>query len=300
LKKVEKQHYLNNISIVAKLSLWSIQVIITLAVFQFFRLVLFKGTVNWEASIVPFASTLVAAIAAFLLLFKYQNLVEEFSLIKARDAELTRINRELEAEVQLRKKTEESLRQSEELYRQLSITDPLTGIFNRRHFYQMANLELQRTCRYGHPLAVIMFDLDYFKRINDIYGHAVGDKVLQAVAHLVRKFVRVVDIFARYGGEEFILLLPETDRQAVSLTAERLRRQIASQPLNLEESLIKVTISLGAYAFDPTSLVHPPTPETLDLLINLADKALFEAKRTGRNRAVISDTSFKLCSSEST
>ena len=299
MKKVEKQPYLNNISIVAKLSLWSIQVIITLAVFQFFRLVLFKGTVNWEASLVPFASILVAALAAFLLLCKYQNLVEEFSLIKARDAELTRINRELRAEVQLRKKTEQSLRQTEELYRQLSITDPLTGIFNRRHFYQMANLELQRTCRYNHPLAVIMFDLDHFKRINDIYGHAVGDKVLQAVAHLVRKAVRVVDIFARYGGEEFILLLPETDRQAVGLTAERLRRQIAGRPLNLEENLIKVTISLGAYAFDPTSLFHPPTPETLDLLINLADKALFEAKRTGRNRAVISDTSLKLCSSES-
>jgi two-component system cell cycle response regulator len=123
--------------------------------------------------------------------------------------------------------------------------------------------------------------------------------VLQAVTHLVGKDLRVVDIFARYGGEEFIVLLPETDLQAVSLTAERLRRQIADHPLHLDHLPITITISLGACVFDPAALVLPPTMETLDLLINLADQALYEAKRAGRNRTVISDAAHKLCSSES-
>jgi diguanylate cyclase (GGDEF)-like protein len=224
------------------------------------------------------------------------QLDESLLAINARDAELIRINQELRAEVELRKKTEESLRQSEELYRQLSITDPLTGIFNRRHFYHQARLELARACRYGHPLAVIMLDLDHFKRINDIYGHAVGDQVLQAVTQAVRQVLRVVDLFARYGGEEFIILLPETDLQAASLTAERLRRQIAGQPLHLDQQLIKVTISLGACAFDPSVAILPPTPESLDFLINLADQALYEAKNSGRNRTVMADAGLKLCS----
>ena len=217
------------------------------------------------------------------------QLDESMQALKAKDAELTRINMELRAEVELRKKTEESLRRSEELYRQLSITDPLTGIFNRRHFYELAISELQRAQRYGHLLALIMLDLDHFKRVNDIYGHAVGDKVLQAVTDAVRKVLRVVDIFARYGGEEFIVLLPQTTSQGVRHTAERLRCEIADQPLHLEQNRIEITISLGATAFDPSAIPLPPTAETLDLLIKLADQALYEAKRGGRNRVVISD-----------
>lgn len=226
------------------------------------------------------------------------QLDESLQAIKAKDADLTRINMELREEVELRKQTEESLRQSEEMYRQLSITDPLTGIFNRRHFYQLGMLELQRTCRYGHPLAVIMMDVDHFKQVNDIHGHAIGDQVLQALATSVHQSLRVVDIFARYGGEEFIILLPEANLQAVGLTAEKLRRKIARQPLHLNQSQVKITISLGATAFDPAKLSFLPTPETLDLLINLTDQALYEAKRAGRNQVVFSDAGLVSCSSE--
>jgi diguanylate cyclase (GGDEF)-like protein len=217
------------------------------------------------------------------------QLDESLQALKAKEADLTRINRELRDEVELRKKTEESLRQSEELYRQLSITDPLTGIFNRRRFYELAMSELQRTCRYGRSLAVIMMDVDHFKQVNDRYGHAVGDRVLQTLAASVRSCLRVVDIFARYGGEEFIVLLPETDLQTAGVTAERLRRNIAGRQMDTDQGQIKITISLGANAFSPPVQTPSPTPETLDYVINFADQALYEAKRSGRNRVILSD-----------
>ncbi len=204
------------------------------------------------------------------------QLDESLQQIKAKEAELTRINGEL--------------RQSEERYRQLAITDPLTGIFNRRHFYQIAESELQRTCRYGHPLAVIMIDIDYFKRVNDTYGHAIGDQVLQALASLVRGTLRAIDIFARYGGEEFIVLLPETNLLAARTIAERLCRKIAETTVPIEPNYINITISLGACVFDPTTQLVPSSKtETLDKFIALADKALYEAKEAGRNRVCMSN-----------
>lgn len=218
------------------------------------------------------------------------QLDESQQQINEKEAALTRINGELRQEIELRKTTEESLRRSEELYRQLAITDPLTGIFNRRHFYQLANSELQRTCRYCRPLAVIMIDVDYFKRVNDSYGHAIGDQVLQALAGLVREALRAIDIFARYGGEEFIVLLPETDLRAVRPIAERLCRKIAETPLPIEPNQINITISVGASAFDPSAKSFPSSKTaTLDQLIDLADKALYEAKKAGRNRVCISN-----------
>ncbi len=212
------------------------------------------------------------------------QLDENQKKIKEKQAELTRLNEELRDEIELRKKTEASLRQSEELYHQLAITDPLTGIFNRRQFYHLARLELHRSCRYHHPLTMIIFDLDHFKQVNDTYGHATGDRVLQAFADLVRNAVRQIDIFARYGGEEFILLLPETNFRPGIAIAERLRRQVAAAPLLLEQNRIQITISVGVSVLDPTGQPILPQPEILDQLISQADQALYEAKKAGRNR----------------
>jgi diguanylate cyclase (GGDEF)-like protein len=204
--------------------------------------------------------------------------------LQEKQAALTRLNEDLRAEIELRKKTEVSLRQSEESYRQLAITDPLTGVFNRRYFFQRAHSEMQRACRYRHPLTVIIFDLDYFKLVNDNYGHTAGDLVLQAIANLVHTSIRAADIFARYGGEEFILLLPETGLEAGVDLAERLRRKIAATPVPHTPNHIDITVSAGvttlAYSEQPVS----PPPETLDQLINQADQALYEAKKAGRNR----------------
>lgn len=220
------------------------------------------------------------------------QLDESLQKIKEKEAELTGINKELRQEIELRKTTEESLRQSEELYRQLAITDPLTGIFNRRHFYQLSESELQRTCRYGRPLAVMMIDIDYFKKVNDSYGHAIGDQVLQTLASLIREALRTIDIFARYGGEEFIVLLPETQLRDVRPIAERLCRKIAETPVPIEANHISITISVGASAFEPSAQLFPSSKKvTLDQLIDLADKALYEAKETGRNRVCIAKCS---------
>jgi diguanylate cyclase (GGDEF)-like protein len=212
------------------------------------------------------------------------QLDENQKQIKEKQAALMRLNEELSTEIELRKMAEISLRQSEESYRQLAITDPLTGIFNRRQFFKLALAELERTCRYKHPLALIIFDLDHFKVVNDTYGHAAGDQVLQAFAGLVGASVRNVDIFARYGGEEFILLAPETSPGDGIATAERLRRQVASAPLLQVPKQIAITISAGVSAFHPPeSLVSPPA-ETLEKLICQADQALYEAKNSGRNQ----------------
>jgi two-component system, cell cycle response regulator len=224
------------------------------------------------------------------------QLDERLQQIKENEAELTRINLELRQEIELRKETEESLRQSEELYRQLAITDPLTGIFNRRHFFQLANSELQRTCRYSHPLAVIMIDIDYFKRVNDTYGHAIGDQVLQELSSLISSALRSVDIFARYGGEEFIALLPETDLQAVSATAERLRRKVAESPFCNRQHHINITISIGVSALDLSVQLPPSQLGTFDQLVNLADQALYEAKKGGRNRVCVRNGDGGYCS----
>jgi diguanylate cyclase (GGDEF)-like protein len=223
------------------------------------------------------------------------RLDESLRQIKEKEAELTRVNQELREEVERRKSTEESLRQSEELFRQLAVTDPLTGIHNRRYFYQLACMELERSCRYHHSLAVVLFDVDHFKRVNDHYGHAIGDQVLQTLADLVRNCLRSNDIFARYGGEEFIVLLPETGLEAALVIAERVRRQVAGKPLVVTPDPIKITISAGCSAFDDS--MHPlfPTPKALDLLIDCADKALYQAKRAGRNCIHLSDAGDLVC-----
>jgi diguanylate cyclase (GGDEF)-like protein len=212
------------------------------------------------------------------------QLEENRQRLEAKRAELARLNENLETEIQRRQQTEASLRQSEELYRQLAITDPLTGIFNRRHFFQVAQRELQRSYRYRHPFSVVIFDLDHFKQVNDDYGHAVGDQVLRAFAQLVSQGIRSVDIFARYGGEEFILLLPETGLKAALAVAQRLQLRVAAAPLPVLTRSLPITVSGGVCGLEGAGLQVAPPPELLDQLISQADQALYQAKDGGRNR----------------
>ncbi len=212
------------------------------------------------------------------------QLEENHIRLQAKQNEFARINRELSSEIELRNRIEDSLRQSEELYRKLAISDPLTGIYNRRHFYQLALTELIRVGRYHRPLVVIIFDIDHFKQINDSFGHAVGDRALCALTRLVQSSVRTVDIFARYGGEEFILLLPETDLAGGLDTADRVRCLVAQTPLDLEKIRIEITVSAGVTVLDAFLAPADHLSEALDQLINRADQALYEAKNTGRNK----------------
>ena len=132
----------------------------------------------------------------------------------------------------------------------LSIRDPLTGLYNHREFFRLLGEEVERARRYGHPLSMLILDLDHFKRINDTYGHPIGDNALRTVAMRIREHLRHVDMAARYGGEEFSLLLPETTIVEAYDVAERLRQAIAAQPVTLfEEQAIFLTTSIGAATF---------------------------------------------------
>jgi diguanylate cyclase (GGDEF)-like protein len=161
---------------------------------------------------------------------------------------------------------------------QLAALDPLTAIPNRRHFYELAVREVERSARYGHTLSAIMLDADHFKTINDTYGHIAGDQVLQTIAARCRGDLREVDMLARFGGEEFAVLLPETDRDQALQVARRLAACIADSPVVTDAGSLAVTISLGVASAPPGTLT------TIEALLNAADQALYRAKRAGRNQ----------------
>lgn len=164
-----------------------------------------------------------------------------------------------------------------ELVRQAHI-DYLTGFNNRGHFMQQAELELKRVVRYGGTLSIFMMDVDHFKKINDTYGHKVGDLVLQKLAAVCRDTLRMIDIIGRVGGEEFAILLPETTEQEAIRVAERLRQAIANAKIPLGHGLpLSITVSIGI-----TSLISKD--DNIDVLLSFADKALYAAKNAGRNR----------------
>jgi diguanylate cyclase (GGDEF)-like protein/PAS domain S-box-containing protein len=172
-----------------------------------------------------------------------------------------------------------SRKKIEEKLHMLAITDSLTGIFNRRHSLALAQQEISRAIRLEQDLAILLIDVDHFKRINDTYGHQVGDQVLLSLADCCRLNLRSFDIFGRYGGEEFIALLPGANAACVNDAAERLRATVANLSVPTEKGSASVTISLGI-----ANLSDFPNA-TLDELLNQADQALYRAKTAGRNRA---------------
>jgi diguanylate cyclase (GGDEF)-like protein len=160
-------------------------------------------------------------------------------------------------------------------------TDFLTGLANRRHFLELAELEVTRSIRYGSPLAAFMLDIDLFKKVNDTYGHKVGDLVLKRLSGIVLEALREVDVAGRFGGEEFAILLPETDGKQAVEVAERLRQLVESTPVILENGLpLKFTVSIGISSFAGKET-------NIDTLLNLADQALYKAKNSGRNKVVM-------------
>ena len=160
---------------------------------------------------------------------------------------------------------------------QLATLDPLTGINNRRAFYDKAIPIWNVTQRHNRNLSLILLDIDNFKRVNDAYGHAYGDEALKAMAGVVMKSIRDHDVAARWGGEEFILLLPETDIQEAAALAERLRSAIAGIHLSHAGAEIAVTASFGV-------VQRETHHNTLDVLISTADNYLYQSKEMGRNR----------------
>ena len=161
----------------------------------------------------------------------------------------------------------------------LATTDALTGIHNRRHFLGCAELEVCRALRYRRPLSALAMDLDFFKRVNDTYGHAVGDETLKVVTDTCLGALRENDLFGRLGGDEFAVLLPETGVAVASQVAERLRAGVAEAALPQKDD-VPFTVSVGVTTLDGDR-------DTLEEVLRRADQALYEAKRAGRNRVKV-------------
>lgn len=163
----------------------------------------------------------------------------------------------------------------------------MTGILNRSHLEQLLLEEMGRSQRYGKKLSVIMIDIDFFKSVNDSYGHVCGDEVIRGIATLLKETVRRIDIVGRYGGEEFCCVLPETSAANACILAERLREMVQQTEFGSGSQALRVTISLGVA--EQTTSCH-----TLEMLIKAADDALYSSKRNGRNMVTCAvDTGIK-------
>jgi diguanylate cyclase (GGDEF)-like protein len=173
-------------------------------------------------------------------------------------------------------------RLEEELKRQAH-KDYLTGLNNRGYFMELAEQELNRSIRYKISLSILMVDIDFFKQVNDNYGHKAGDIVLKKLAEVCRLTLREIDIIGRVGGEEFAILLPETNKDKALEVAERLRTSIANTKLLLTSGRqpLSFSVSIGLTALSSSK------EDNLDCLLDLADKALYEAKKSGRNKVCV-------------
>ena len=166
---------------------------------------------------------------------------------------------------------------------EIAFQDQLTGIANRRGFFQSANKELDRASRFKHPFSLFIFDVDHFKKVNDTYGHDVGDIVLQNVAQIGTEALREVDLFGRIGGEEFAVVIPEADATGAKQSAERLREAFECLEVQTGDHSIKFTASFGVCSVDAAPQI------TVEEVLKRADIALYQAKSGGRNRVVTAE-----------
>jgi len=163
---------------------------------------------------------------------------------------------------------------------ELSTQDALTGVYNRRHFIQLAEREWERAKRYQEPFAIVLFDLDDFKDVNDTYGHLAGDQAMRVVSEICLSEARAVDTFARYGGDEYVYLVPNSTQVDLSAFLERVRIRLMNTPVRHDGQDISVSVSIGAAEYRPWM-------GEFDDLLMAADRALYQAKRDGGNQGVI-------------
>ena len=182
--------------------------------------------------------------------------------------------------VDLQKELMESNRRLE----QLSITDGLTNLYNHRYFQDELYRAFEESARYERPLSLAMADIDFFKKVNDSYGHAVGDEVLKAVARMFKESSRTTDLVARYGGEEFAVMMPETDIGSALTFAEKLRALVEGTAVQSQAGPLRVTVSIGV-----ATIPHPNIHAAKELIVT-ADGALYRAKHAGRNQVKAEET----------
>ena len=192
--------------------------------------------------------------------------------------ELGKVNLSYEQLVRELEQTKSKLEKANKKLSELAFRDGLTGLYNHRYFQEQLDMEACRALRYQRELSLIMFDLDHFKKVNDKYGHLIGDLVLKKTAEITLQTVRKCDIVARYGGEEFAVIMPETGMKGVVIIAERVRKQIALMQIDINGKIIGVTASFGVTVYRP----NMGDTEKISI-INAADNALYKSKGKGRN-----------------
>jgi diguanylate cyclase (GGDEF)-like protein len=213
-----------------------------------------------------------AIVVSAWLIYKYRRHIERM------EAQLDNIIQERTLELQI---TLQELAEKNQLLQAQSTTDALSGVRNRAYFDQKIAAELNRSRREQRSLAVVLLDIDFFKQVNDDFGHLAGDQVIRQVAGLIQSNLkRCSDHVCRYGGEEFALILPNTDVEGALEVAERIRSMLAAEALQVEDHQLTITISAGCYAATAQADSSP------EYYIHCADKALYQAKNAGRNRAI--------------
>lgn len=175
----------------------------------------------------------------------------------------------------------EELKEKNTLLEKLAVTDELTGLHNRRHFFESAHSQMALGLRHHFKIACLLMDIDHFKRINDTYGHMAGDEVLRRAGSLLRSCKREGELLARFGGEEFIMCLFNTDAQSAEMAAERFRKLMMEHDFSSVAQGLKITVSIGVAVYPQEHV------DSVDALIKSADKALYESKSLGRNRVTL-------------
>jgi len=199
-----------------------------------------------------------------------RELIEEICILKKKI-------KKLEKKETTYKRVEKALRDSEKRYRELSIVDDLTQLYNARHFYFQLKIELERSNRYEQPLTLLLLDLDNFKAFNDAYGHVEGDQVLIRLGQVVKRCLRQTDSAYRYGGEEFTILLPMTTSEDGVVIAERIRSELKKEMFSpVSDKNIYITVSIGLAQYKPQ--------EDMKTFVHRVDQLMYQAKKNGRDR----------------
>lgn len=163
---------------------------------------------------------------------------------------------------------------------ELAIIDSLTNVFNRRYYLERFREEIERSRKFNYKFSCLMIDIDYFKDFNDRYGHIVGDAILRELSRTIQENIREIDLIGRYGGEEFSIILSETDKDAASFAAERIRKAIEEKSIKVYDEELKITVSIGVSTY-------PQDGKDMARLIDRADSALYKAKQSGRNKVCL-------------
>jgi len=201
-----------------------------------------------------------------------------------------RLFQKMEEQISVRTSKLESayknIKRLKEHYKDMSMLDQLTGLYNRRYFYNQVERTMAGYSRYGQAICVLILDIDHFKRVNDNYGHSFGDRVLIDVANVLKQQVRTCDVLARFGGEEFVIIFTNTSCANGMMFSDRIRHEIKQLEWLQERKKISITMSIGLCCLDKKCCKSSNNPD-IDQIIHNADMALYEAKAKGRDRVVL-------------